>query len=127
MLGRGEAPPCWDKLSITGTAPLGIGGEEGAERDLVGAPVAMETRGILLTAGREAEEKVPWFDIDMKSAPGRHGSLDGLSLVGVVASDEWAELVRVAMSLPVRFGAGMIMFLLTASGRGIWEERPMEG
>ena len=59
MLGRGEALPCWDELSIAGAAPPGKGGgEEGAERDLAGAVVAMETRGFLLTGGREADEEL---------------------------------------------------------------------
>ena len=57
--------------------------------------------------------------MSIKSAPGRQSSLDGRSLVGVLASDEWAELVKEAMSLPVRLGAGIMIFLLTASGRGI--------
>ena len=41
----------------------------------------------------------------------------------LVAIGEEAAEVRLAMSLPVRLGAGIIMLLLTASGQGIWESK----
>ena len=48
------------------------------------------------------------------------GSQDtSLPVRSLVAMGEFAAEVRLAMSLPVKLGAGIIMFLLTASGQGI--------
>ena len=118
MLGRGDELPCCNEPSITGTPPTDWGGDEEVEMGRIpGAAVTIEARGILFI-GAASEVSVPWLEFGASEVE-RQRSLDDRSLVGVFASEEWPELVSVAMSLPVRLGAGMMMFLLTASGRGM--------